>query len=159
MAEVFTLTSLFLIRYISEYLEDPEDDFERAAILVASFSVSVLIGTLLKNFYIYYGYMMSLDTRKLLCSAMYDKVGKLSMRSLTETNSGKLITLVSADIFTLERSFSMAPFVLCFPFINLACYGLIWHISGWPYAVTIFGLWIIMMLCQMWTARLQKSIK
>lgn len=102
---------------------------------------------------------MALEGRKVLVAAMYDKVSKLSMRSLTETNSGKLITLVSADIFTLERPLTMAPFGLCAPFINLACYGLIWHISGWPYAVIIFGLWILMVLGQMCTARLQKRMK
>ena len=37
--------------------------------------------------------------RKTLVSAMYDKVSVLSMKSLTETNPGKLITLISADIF------------------------------------------------------------
>ena len=113
---------------------------------MAAFSASVMTGVLCKNFFIYYGYIMALEGRKVLVAAMYDKVSKLSMRSLTETNSGKLITLVSADIFTLERPLTMAPFGLCAPFINLACYGLIWHISGWPYAVIIFGLWILMVL-------------
>ena len=113
---------------------------------MASFSLSVLLGALSKNFYIYYGYFTALECRKLLTASMYDKVTKLSMRSLTETNSGKLITLVSADIFTLERPLAMAPFGLISPFINLMCYGLIWLISGWQYAVTIFLLWVVMIL-------------
>ena len=72
---------------------------EKAAYLVGIFSGCVLIGTLFRNFYIYYGYVTALEMRKMLTSAMFDKVSKLSMRSLAETNSGKLITLVSADIF------------------------------------------------------------
>lgn len=132
---------------------------EEAVILVASFSVCILIGALTRNFYIYYGYIMSIELRKILISAMYDKVSKLSMRSLTETNSGKLIALVSSDIFTLERPLSVAPFALCSPMINLACYGLIWHIVGWSYAVTIFGLWIFTIVLQVWTARMQKGLK
>ena len=135
-----------MIRYLSEYLLKEESDLKEASILVALFSVSLLCGSLLRNFYIYYGYIMALEIRKMLISAIYDKVNKLSMRSLTETNSGKLITLVSSDIFTLERSLAMAPFGLASPFINLACYGLIWHIAGWPYAVIIFGLWVITIL-------------
>ena len=130
-----------------------------AAILVGAFSCAVLLGTLLRNFYIYYGYMMALELRKALISAMYDKVGKLSMRSLTETNSGKLITLISADIYTMERPLAMAPFGLVAIPINLGCYGLIWYISGWPYAIIIFGLWIMTLLCQMFTSRAQKKLK
>lgn len=154
IAESFSLVSTFSIKYLAVYIVKEEQDMLEAAILVAIFSVSILLGSLFRNFYIYYGYVMSLEARKLLIAAIFDKVGKLSMRSLTETNSGKLISLVSSDIFTLERPLSMAPFGVASPFINLACYGLIWLIAGWPYALIIFGLWILTVLCQMWTSRL-----
>lgn len=148
-----------MIRFLSEYLLKEESDLKEASILVTLFSVSLLCSSLLRNFYIYYGYIMALEIRKMLISAIYDKVNKLSMRSLTETNSGKLITLVSSDIFTLERSLAMLPFGLASPFINLVCYGLIWYIAGWPYAIAIFGLWILTILLQMWTARRQRICK
>ena len=148
-----------MIRYLSEYLIKEESSPKECAVLVALFSISILVGSLLRNFYIYYGYVMALEIRKMLISAIYDKVNKLSMRSLTETNSGRLITLVSSDIFTLERSLAMAPFGLAAPFINLACYGLIWHIAGWPYAVAMFGLWIITILFQVWCARTSRMYK
>lgn len=90
---------------------------------------------------------MALELRKILIAAMYDKIGKLSMRSLTETNHGKLITQVSQDIFSIERSLAMAPFGLASPFINIACYAMIWYIAGWPYAIVIFGLWILSVVC------------
>ena len=92
--------------------------------------------------------MMSLEVRKILISALYDKVGKFSMQSLTEANSGKVITLVTQEIFTLERPLAMQPFGLAAPFINLACYGLIWYIAGWPYALIIFGLSILTCMLQ-----------
>ena len=148
-----------MIRFLSEYLLKKESDMKEASALVALFSVSLVCGSLLRNFYIYYGYIMALEIRKTLISAMYDKVNKLSMRSLTETNSGKLITLVSSDILRLERSLAMAPFGMASPFINLVCYGLIWYIAGWPYAVVIFGLWMITILLQVCTARKQNMMK
>lgn len=119
----------------------------------------MLIGSFFRNFSVYYGYQMALEVRKLLVAAMYDKVAKMSMRSLTETNSGKLITLVSSDIFSLERPLTMAPFCLVSPFINIACYGLIWFISGWPYAVMLFGLWILTLTCQALVTSYQKRMK
>ena len=53
----------------------------------------------------------------------------------------------------------MVPFGLAAPFINLACYGLIWYIAGWPYAVIVFGLYILTCILQVWTNRAQKRIK
>jgi ABC-type multidrug transport system fused ATPase/permease subunit len=153
------LFATLMIRYLAQYLVKLENDTGEAAILVAAFTVSILVGSLFRNFYYYYGYVMALEARKMLVSAMYDKVAKLSMRSLTETNSGKLITLVSCEIFTLERPLSMAPFILAAPFINLVCYGLIWFIAGWPYAVMMFGLWILTVLCQIWVSSSQRKLK
>ena len=126
LSETFSIGSIFIIKYLAEYLQDEEDDMEKAIILVASFSGCVFMGNMFRNYYIFSGYMLSLELRKLLVAAMFDKVGKLSMRSLTETNSGKLITLVSSDIFTLERPFALAPFFFAAPFLNLACYLIIW---------------------------------
>lgn len=90
---------------------------------------------------------------------MYDKVSKLSMRSLTETNSGRLISLVASDVFTLERPLAVAPFVLALPFINIACYLIIWQIAGWVYAIIVFVLWIVTHLMQLCTSRRQKYLK
>jgi hypothetical protein len=42
--------------------------------------------------------MTAMKIRKTLVIAMYLKISKLSMKSLTETNSGKLISIVSGDI-------------------------------------------------------------
>lgn len=47
---------------------------------------------------------MAIRMRKAIISAMYDKVALLSVKSLTETNSGKLITIISGDIFNVERA-------------------------------------------------------
>ena len=75
-----------MIKFLAEYLIKEESDFSEASILVALFSFFLLLGTLLRNFYLYYGYVMSLEVRKVLISAIYDKVSRLTMRSLSATN-------------------------------------------------------------------------
>jgi len=154
LAEMCTLASIYTIRYLAQYLMKEESNRTEAAVLLVIFCVSTFAGALLRNFYIYLGYVMSLEVRKLLIAAMYDKVSKLSMRSLTETNSGKLITLVSSDIFTLERPLAMTPFFVAAPFVNIVCYLLVWQLAGWEYAVAVFGLWMLTFLLQMCTTRL-----
>lgn len=58
----------------------------------------------------------------MLVAALYQKTIKLSMKSMTETNSGKLISLINGDLFSVEIGMSFAPLVLAAPFINLVAY-------------------------------------
>lgn len=67
--------------------------------LIAIYASMVFLAAFFNNYMIFYSYLMAVRMRKMLVSAMYDKVSVLSMKSITETNSGKLITLISADIF------------------------------------------------------------
>ena len=54
-----------------------------------------------------------------MVAALYDKVVKLSMKSITITNSGKLISLISADLFLIEKGVSIYPMLFAAPFINM----------------------------------------
>ena len=95
VAEICTLYAVYMIKFLAEYLLNEENELWRASTLVAIFTVSLIVSSILRNFYIYYGYVMSLEVRKLLISALYDKISKLSMQSLTETNQGRYVTVVS----------------------------------------------------------------
>ena len=102
---------------------------------------------------------MSICVRKVLVVAIYDKVAKISIKSLAQTNSGKLITLISSDIFMVEKGLALAPFGLCSPIISLAGYVTIGITSGWPYAVSTAIIWITTMILQTWTSSIQKKYK
>jgi len=74
---------------------------------------------------------------------MYDKVGVLSMKSLTETNSGKLITLISSDIFLIERALSVTPYLLATPLLVALSLYLIYLSSDWFYVISTLIVWLI----------------
>ena len=74
---------------------------------------------------------------------MYDKVGVLSMKSLTETNSGKLITLISSDIFVIERPLSLTPYLLASPFLVALSLFLIYLSSEWFYVISTLIVWLV----------------
>jgi len=57
------------------------------------------MSSVMKNNYVQQGFTMSLKLRKVLVAALYDKTINLSMKGMTETNSGKLISLVNGDLF------------------------------------------------------------
>ena len=72
----------------------------------------------LKCFYIHVGFMTSIRMRRTLVAVLFDKVCNLSMKSLIATNSGKLISVISADLFAAERSLAFTPLIMAFPFVN-----------------------------------------
>ena len=77
----------------------PNETAAHGVWLVVVYASMVSFGAIFTNYQIFHSYLMSVRMRKVLVTAMYDKVALLSMKSLTETNSGKLIALISADIF------------------------------------------------------------
>jgi len=105
------------------------------------------------------GKIAAITLRRTLLAAVYTKIQKLSTKSLTETNSGKLITIVSGDIQSIERSLVIVPVVFATPFLNLGTYILLGFTSGWEYAGITFAIWIIIMLMQHYTSGLTKYYK
>ena len=90
--------------------------------------------------------------RKSLFIAIFDKVANLSMKSMTETNSGKVITIVNADVQAIERQLSFIPLMLISPVINILAYIIIGLECGWIYSLVTFTIWILVLCCQVKTA-------
>jgi len=81
------------------------------------------------------------------------------MKSLIATNSGKLIAVISSDLFAVERSLAFSPLILAFPFVNGFAYTVIGVTSSWINSLIVFAIWIFMVLVQLVTSRLAKRVK
>ena len=92
-------------------------------------------------------------------AALYDKVVKLSMKSMAETNSGKLISLISADLFSVERGLSFFPMLLAAPVVNVFAYILLARSVGVVYTFVTFGFWVLLMTLQFLSSRLSNKLK
>jgi hypothetical protein len=92
-------------------------------------------------------YTDAVRMRKVLLCGIYDKIGKLSMKSLMETNSGKLITLISSDFFSIERGITSCYYILTAPILNLLAYLFIGFTAGYEYALITFAFWIFQSIC------------
>lgn len=112
----------------------------------------VFISGILRNMYIATGYYMSIRVRKVFTSAMYDKIATLSMRSMTETNSSKLVTMVSADIAALERALAFAPLCIYAPIVAGFAIYLVGVVSTWQDAAIVGVLWILTICASMYTS-------
>lgn len=84
--------------------------------------------------------------RRTLVTVIFDKVVKLSMKSLIATNSGKLISVISADLFAIEKTLAFSPLIITFPFVNIFAYILIGFTNSWIDSLIVFGVWIFMVL-------------
>jgi ABC-type multidrug transport system fused ATPase/permease subunit len=67
-----------------------------------------------------------LKLRRTLLGVLYDKISRLSVNSLTQTNSGKLISLISADLFQIERQLGWVVMLAAAPFVNILAWYIIY---------------------------------
>lgn len=142
IAESVTVSYVYFLKYLFAFLKDPNLSATTGVWYVCVYSFAVLFSTFFRNYYMYLGYVIAIRLRKAVVSAMYDKVGNLSTKSLTETNSGKLITIISGDIFNVERAICILPILPTSPIITLLCMGYIWWGSGWEYAIYTLVIWL-----------------
>jgi hypothetical protein len=90
----FTTYMIVIIDFLKDDVAPPYMGYVHAL----AFSALMISSVIFKNESQIIGFKNSVAIRKSLTAAMYTKISKLSMRSLTETNSGKLITIVSGDL-------------------------------------------------------------
>jgi hypothetical protein len=114
----------YFIKYIIAFIRDEVAPVSQGIKLIVLFFFSQLVGQTMRGRYMFGGWHLSIKVRRLLVAGLYNKVVRLSVKSMTETNSGKLVSLISADLFQIERGLSTVPVLLASPFINLLAYYL-----------------------------------
>ena len=81
------------------------------------------------------------------------------MKSLLATNSGKLIAVISSDLFTIERSLGFLPLLLIFVFVNALAYTMIGILSSWTNSLIVFCVWLLMLSLQVCSGKASKYLK
>jgi len=66
---------IYGLKYLFEYLKDPDMHYTRGIWLCAIYAVAIFVSTFLRNYYIFVGHFMGVAFRKAVVSTMYDKVG------------------------------------------------------------------------------------
>jgi len=98
MAEGLGVFYSFYISKIIEFIQDPDRCYTEGIMHTAIFFLANFFCVLLRQHWIQLGMFASLKLRRVLAAKMFAKVEKLSMRSLSETDSGKLVSVVSGDL-------------------------------------------------------------
>jgi len=159
LGEACSLGYTAFLTVLIRHLKDPDSTVKDGIWkgCIAGFLILMSVG--FRKEYTIGGKRAAISLRKTLLAVIYNKIEKLSTKSLTETNSGKLITIVSGDILGIERALTIAPIVFATPFLNLGTYILLGFTSGWLYAGIAFVIWLIIMLLQHYSSSLTKYYK
>jgi ABC-type multidrug transport system fused ATPase/permease subunit len=144
LAEGIAVTYVYFLYFLFEYIKDPSIPYTTGIWMVVIYGLAVFSSAICKNYYIFLGYNLAVRLRKAVVSSMYDKIGKLSSKSLTETNSGKLITIISGELFNVERAICLMPIIPAAPIIIGLALFYISRSAGWLNALYTL---IIQLLC------------
>ena len=159
MSDLGMLVYSFFISLLIGYIYDAEASKAKGGYLLAIFIAICFVSNLFNNAFFFQGYFNAINMRKAIVIALFNKVSKLSLKSLAETNTGKLITLVSSDIFVVERNMQFAPMIISAPICNIATYIFIGFVYGWRYSGIIFGLTVILVAVQFSLAVKQRQLQ
>ena len=149
----------YFTSHLIKYLRDEDAPLEDGIKMAVAFSVIQITNTLCKNFYVHYGFLTSIRMRRTLVAVIFNKVTKLSMKSLIATNSGKLVSVISSDLFQAEKSLAFSPLIFSFPIVNIFAYCIIGVTSSWINSLIVFGVWIFMLVIQFSVGKLGRKIR
>lgn len=158
-AETLAIFYSYFIGNMIEYLQGKDQETSTGVLYVAIFGAAQYVSLLLRSNYVQLGFTISIKLRRVLVAALYLKTIKLSMKSMTETNSGKLISLINGDLQQVELGMSFCPLVVAAPFINFVAYCFIANRIGVVSTLIPFGCWILMILLQNCVANATKANK
>ena len=106
---------------------------------MAVFLFLMFISMFCRSRQIHNGFIVGSRIRRTLICAIYDKVSRLSVKSLSSINSGKLVSLVSSDLYQVEKPLGMLSMFLSAPILNLYAFSLIYSRTSWDKTLLILG--------------------
>lgn len=159
ICEHLVMFSIYWSQLIIEWILDADATTSRGVMLCAVYTGVSILQVFIRRSSIINSYIMAIKIRKILVGALYDKIGKLSAKAVASTNSGKLITLVSADIFMIERGVAFTPLMLLSPITNIVVMLYVGFMFNWANAAIILGFYILMIILQTLSAVKQKKFK
>ena len=159
IAEGLAVFYAYFIGNMIDYLEDPDAPQDHAIFYALIFTSAQFFALLLRSFYIQRGFQLSIILRKVIVAALYQKTIGLSMKSMTETNSGKLISLINGDLFQAEIGLSFCPLIIAAPFINLIAYTFIATKLGVLSTLIPLVCWFILIFIQNCVSNITKATK
>ena len=111
-----------LVHFITQWINGDRDKIV-GAIEISVFILIVISSVAIKIPYIFYANKLAVNVNRGISALLYQKVLKLSQISLAKASTGKLVTLVSGDLQTLEKTMWFIPYIFVAPLLLIACFA------------------------------------
>ena len=121
--EIWKISLIVAAQLFVDWIEDSDD---LATGLWRAFLVILLslIIVFAETKYVYSAKLLAVKINRCVTSLLYQKVMKLSQKSLALSSTGKLVTLVSSELQTIEKSFRLITYVLTSIVIFFIAFGI-----------------------------------
>jgi ABC-type multidrug transport system fused ATPase/permease subunit len=87
------------------------------------FVLNFFFSIILRIIYTFYANKQSIGVNRAISSLLFQKILKLPQRFVAKAGSGKLVSLVSGELQTLEKTLWYIPYILIAPLSNFACFA------------------------------------
>ena len=152
ITDVLEIINLITTKYIIEWIQGLLST-TTGIIFVSTFILSLLIGFILRNYKFMYSFVIFTKINKGISALLFQKVWKLSQKSLSVVNSGKLISIVSGELQTIEETLQNMPFVISKPIMLLLIFGYLWIEFEEASALSLVSLILILAIFMMMVSR------
>ena len=132
------LNSILLVHWIHNG-EGEADGVWRCLV----FLLNGFLSTLVKSYFMLHSKLLAVNVNKCVSTVLYNKVLKMSQKSLVVTSTGKLVTLVSGELQTIEKTFWYVPMFIINVFLLFILFGYI-GVFFLEASLIAFGIVLIM---------------
>jgi len=159
VAECMLVYYAFYTQILFAHLKQADAPLSEGLQILLIFCSCQFVSIVARQYYIFVGYRLTIKLRRVLSTALYDKTARLSLHGMGKTNSGKMISLISADFYTIERGLCLSPLLVAAPVINLLVVYLLQSMFPWLYVLVFYLGWGLLMLLQFLTTDFSKNQK
>jgi ABC-type multidrug transport system fused ATPase/permease subunit len=95
----------------------------KGAMIMLSFILIFLISIVLRIIYTFYANKQAININRGISTLLFSKILKLPQRFVAKIGTGKLVSLVSGELQTLEKTMWYIPYILVAPISNIAWFA------------------------------------
>ena len=132
ISEVSVWINILVLKYLVDWIENDQNIWN-GVILGLIFIVTMLTAFIIRPFYFFYAWKLSILINKGISATLMKKMMNLSQKSLAFASSGKLVTLITSELHMIEKSFWFIPAIIVCPITLLAWFayfGVIYYESS-----------------------------
>ena len=157
LTELLGVFNLFYTSYFVEWLQEGEDDY-LGYVYGLSFCALVYAMQLFRVNYFFGANYLGINIRRAISGIMYKKALRLNQKSKAISSTGKIVTIVSGELQTIDWGIQMAPYIVIAPISTTFAFALI-AINFEEAAVFGFIVFVFIIVSQILLSRLTMKWK